>query len=120
MKRSFAIFFISLLLSHSVYSKGLNGLSSVAGVRGNPLAGYGLVVGLNNVNSEAKFTRKNIRKLLIRLSRAFPKKIDRRSRYKKTLRNKEAIANVARSNQTKNLVISSADETEQLFNRGSK
>lgn len=117
MKRTLVILFISLLLGHPAYSKGLNGLSSVVGVRGNPLAGYGLVVGLKNVNNKAKFNRKNIRKLLIRLSRAFPKKIDRRTRYKKTLRNKKLITNAARSNQTMNLVISSADETEQLFYR---
>lgn len=120
MKRTFAIFFISLLLSHSTYSKGLHGLSSVAGVRGNPLAGYGLVVGLNNAKSKAKFNRKNIRNLLIKLSRAFPKKIDRRSRYKKVLRNKDEVTSVAISNQAKNLLILSVDETGQLFNRGQR
>jgi flagellar basal body P-ring protein FlgI len=119
MKRILVIFFISLLLSHSTYSKGLNGLSSIVGVRGNPLAGYGLVVGLNSTKSKVKFNRKNIRKLLIRLSRAFPKKIDRRTRYNKVVQNKE-MTSIARSNQTKKLILSSADETNQLFNRGKR
>ncbi|MCK5831552.1 MAG: flagellar basal body P-ring protein FlgI [Methylococcales bacterium] len=115
MKRIITLFFLLFFFNQPAYSKGLGNLSSAIGVRGNPLAGYGLVIGLNNANNKAKFNRRNIRKLLIRLSRAFPKKIDRRSRYTKAFKNKEARTNKTRFYQTKKLVISSIDETEQLL-----
>lgn len=114
IKQTLILLTLSFMLSQPVYSNGVNSLSAVAGVRGNPIAGYGLVAGLNSTKSKTKFNRKNIRRLLVKLSRAFPRKIDRRTRFNKVSTKKESVA-VMRVTQKNKLLISSINENESLL-----
>ncbi|MCK5888737.1 MAG: hypothetical protein KAG19_02215 [Methylococcales bacterium] len=87
MKHFIAVIFLTLLLAPQVHADGFGRLlSGVSQMRGNSFIKYSLVAGINNATVDMK--RKNSQDKLYRifkaLSRALPKRIDRRTRYNKT------------------------------------
>lgn len=68
-----------LLAIHSVQADRVKDLASVAGVRSNPLIGYGLVVGLDGTGdqtSQAPFTTQSLKTMLSQLGVTVPSNVN--------------------------------------------
>jgi flagellar P-ring protein FlgI len=66
---------VTLLAAHPAHAERVKDLASVAGVRGNQLVGYGLVVGLDGTGdqtSQAPFTIQSIKNMLARFGVTIP------------------------------------------------
>ncbi len=68
--------FIFLVSYQSVHAERIKDLASIAGVRGNQLVGYGVVVGLNKTGDKTKFTGQSLRSMLARLGLTLPPGVD--------------------------------------------
>lgn len=69
----------ALLISGAAAAERIKDLASVAGVRGNPLVGYGLVVGLDGTGdqtSQAPFTVQSLRNMLNELGVTVPSNVN--------------------------------------------
>jgi flagellar P-ring protein precursor FlgI len=68
-----------MLLPAAVHAERIKDIASVAGVRGNPLVGYGLVVGLDGTGdqtSQAPFTVQTLRNMLEQLGVTVPANVN--------------------------------------------
>ncbi|MEY3183166.1 MAG: hypothetical protein RLZ35_1151 [Pseudomonadota bacterium] len=75
------VFFVVLLLLYSgVRAERLKDIASVAGVRSNPLLGYGLVVGLDGSGDDNNFTQQSFKTMLMRLGIQLPPNINPQSK----------------------------------------
>jgi flagellar P-ring protein precursor FlgI len=82
IKRGIAIRFVNflllsclLLLTPSAYAERIKDLAGIAGVRDNPLLGYGLVVGLDGTGdqtSQISFTEQSLRSMLVQYGVTVP------------------------------------------------
>ncbi|MDZ4349161.1 MAG: flagellar basal body P-ring protein FlgI [Xanthomonadaceae bacterium] len=74
-----ALLLVLLALSQPALAERIKDLASVAGVRGNPLVGYGLVVGLDGTGdqtSQAPFTVQSLRNMLTELGVTVPPNVN--------------------------------------------
>jgi flagellar P-ring protein precursor FlgI len=70
---------VMMLFSGTAHAERVKDLTSVAGVRGNQLVGYGLVVGLNGTGdqtSQAPFTIQSIRNMLAKFGVTIPANVN--------------------------------------------
>lgn len=70
---------LALITAPTVQAERIKDLASVAGVRGNPLVGYGLVVGLDGTGdqtSQAPFTVQSLRNMLSELGVTVPSNVN--------------------------------------------
>ena len=68
-----------MLMSGAAHAERVKDLASVAGVRGNQLVGYGLVVGLDGTGdqtSQAPFTIQSIRNMLAKFGVTIPANVN--------------------------------------------
>ena len=75
----FALLMLSVVFSPSAQAERVKDLASVQGVRGNPLVGYGLVVGLDgsgDQTSQAPFTVQSLKNMLQQLGVTIPPNIN--------------------------------------------
>lgn len=75
----FALLMLSTLFAPTVQAERVKDLASVQGVRGNPLVGYGLVVGLDgsgDQTSQAPFTVQSLKNMLQQLGVTIPPNIN--------------------------------------------
>ena len=63
-----------------VQAERLKDIASVAGVRGNPLLGYGLVVGLDGSGDDNNFTEQSFKTMLMRLGIQLPPNVNPHSK----------------------------------------
>jgi len=73
--RLFALILISIMFSSELWADRVKDLASVAGVRSNPLVGYGLVVGLDgsgDQTSQTPFTVQSIKSMLAQFGITLP------------------------------------------------
>jgi flagellar P-ring protein precursor FlgI len=78
LRLALALLLVSSLLS-TAHAERVKDLASVAGVRGNPLVGYGLVVGLDGTGdqtSQAPFTVQSLRNMLSELGVTVPSNVN--------------------------------------------
>lgn len=71
----YAVFILGLLFLSNAQAERVKDLASVAGVRSNPLVGYGLVVGLDGTGdqtSQAPFTVQSLKSMLNQLGVTIP------------------------------------------------
>jgi flagellar P-ring protein precursor FlgI len=79
MRRLLSLLAGLMLLSQAAQAERVKDLASVAGVRGNQLVGYGLVVGLDGTGdqtSQAPFTIQSIKNMLARFGIAVPANVN--------------------------------------------
>jgi flagellar P-ring protein FlgI len=78
--RSFIAFMVStLLLPSAVHADRVKDLATIAGVRGNPIVGYGLVVGLDGTGdqtSQAPFTVQSLKNMLTQMGVTVPPNVN--------------------------------------------
>ena len=73
------VLMIMMLMSSSAHAERVKDLATVAGVRGNQLVGYGLVVGLDGTGdqtSQAPFTIQSIRNMLAKFGVTIPANVN--------------------------------------------
>ena len=72
---------IALVFMYSgVQAERLKDIASIAGVRGNPLLGYGLVVGLDGSGDDNNFTQQSFKTMLMRLGIQLPPNVNPHSK----------------------------------------
>lgn len=69
-----------LFMYSGVQAERLKDIASVAGVRGNPLLGYGLVVGLDGSGDDNNFTQQSFKTMLMRLGIQLPPNVNPHSK----------------------------------------
>jgi len=73
MKHSLLFLIIISFISNTVFAERIKDIATVAGIRGNHLVGYGLVVGLDGSgDSSAAFTDDSMRNMLEQLGITLP------------------------------------------------
>jgi flagellar P-ring protein precursor FlgI len=75
MSKHLLIVLLLVLTSNSAYAERIKDLATLAGVRSNPLVGYGLVVGLNGTGdqtTQAPFTVQSLKSMLANLGVVLP------------------------------------------------
>ena len=71
---------VLFLLYSGVQAERLKDIASVAGVRSNPLLGYGLVVGLDGSGDDNNFTQQSFKTMLMRLGIQLPPNVNPHSK----------------------------------------
>lgn len=79
LRRAFQIGAL-LCLALPAHAERIKDIASIAGVRGNQLIGYGLVVGLTNTGDKTRFTSQSLRNMMLQLGINLAPGIDLKSK----------------------------------------
>src|SRR5690606_15709183 len=71
-----ALLVFGTMLASYTQAERLKDISSIAGIRSNPIVGYGLVVGLDGTGDSAPFTNQTFRNMMNRFGVTIPPNVN--------------------------------------------
>lgn len=92
----------------------LKDITSVAGVRSNPLIGYGLVVGLNGTGDKTSFTAQTFRNMMIQFGITIPPNVDPKSKNIAAVAIHAELAPFSKPGQSLDVTVSSLGNAKSL------
>ncbi|MBJ7263152.1 MAG: flagellar basal body P-ring protein FlgI [Burkholderiaceae bacterium] len=110
-------FLCSLALSQEARAERLKDLASIQGVRGNPLIGYGLVVGLDGSGDQVRqtpFTQQSLTNMLSQLGITLPPGSNMQLKNVAAVMVTTTLPAFARPGQTLDVVVSSMGNAKSL------
>ena len=115
--RALACIACALLLPAAAYAERIKDIANVAGVRGNQLIGYGLVVGLDGTGdqtSQTPFTVQALRNMLAQLGVLVPDNVNPQLRNVAAVTVQATLPPFAKPGQTIDVTVSSIGNAQSL------
>lgn len=115
-RRLLALLFFSLLLS-TAQAERLKDLASIAGVRDNPLLGYGLVVGLDGTGDQTgsvSFTEQSLRSMLVQYGVTVPPSVKLQPKNVAAVSIHAVLPPFAKPGQKVDITVSSLGNSKSL------
>ncbi len=104
----------SFFLSPSLFAERIKDISTVEGVRSNPLIGYGLVVGLDGTGEPTIFPNQEFRTMLLRLGITLPTSSNLKLKNMAIVTVQAEMEAFVRPGQTIDVTVSSVGEAKSL------
>jgi len=105
---------IILLLCSSANAERIKDISSISGIRGNPLVGYGLVVGLDGSGDNSDYTSQSFKTMLARLGVQLPLNVQAKSKNVAAVAIQAELPAFARPGQQIDVTVSSIGNAKSL------
>ena len=105
---------LCLAMTGTTQAERLKDISSVAGIRDNPLIGYGLVVGLDGTGDKTAFTIQSLRSMLGKLGVTVPSNVDLKSKNVAAVSLHATLPPFSKPGQTIDVTVSSIGEAKSL------
>lgn len=117
MFRRFSLFLLLALTTHCAWAERIKDLATIAGVRGNQLVGYGLVVGLTNTGdqtTQTPFTVKSLKSMLSNLGVTVPPEVNLQLKNVAAVSVQAELPPFAKPGQTIDVTVSSIGNAKSL------
>ncbi len=112
--RKILFIIVMILFSTNILAERIKDISSVEGVRSNPLVGYGLVVGLDGTGEPTVYPLQEFRAMLLRLGIVIPADVKFKLKNMAIVTVQAELTPFARPGQTLDVTVSSVGEAESL------